>query len=110
MPKQKKRFRDKDHHVVDAYYDLCEEYDGRNAKSITTKVKKLIEKDPDYFDTYLFLYDILLNEGKISQADTILNTAYERAIQLIVDDKGNWPEVLEWGWLIICFSFLCYLA
>jgi tetratricopeptide (TPR) repeat protein len=98
--KRKREYVDKDHAVTLAYYNLCDDvYDGRNAKTIKRQVKRLIEKDPDFLDSYLLLYELLKNEGKLQEAEKVLNDAYERAITLITDKKGNWPDVLEWGWL-----------
>lgn len=84
---------------MDAYYAVCETYAGRSAKTVKRQLKQLIEKDPDFFDPYLLLYELFLNEDNLPEAESILNTAYERALNLITDKKGNWPEVLEWAWL-----------
>jgi len=34
---------------MDAYYDLCENYAGRSAKTVKRQLKRLIEQDPDFF-------------------------------------------------------------
>ena len=97
--KRQREYVDKDHEVMQAYYDLYEKYSGRNAKTIQRKLKQLIEKDPDFLDSYVFLYQILQDKGKLEEAEKTLNEAYERALMLITDKKGNWPDMLEWGWL-----------
>lgn len=99
MTKKQREFVDKDHQVMETYYGICEKYRRSNAKSIKRQLKKLIEKDPDFLDSYLFLYEILQHEGSLSDAEKLLNEAYERALKLIRDKEGNWPDVLEWGWL-----------
>lgn len=100
MSKKEREFVDIDHKIVDEYYDLCDKYNSKsNKKILKGKLQKLIEKDPDYFDTYIMLYNILQNEGKNKNAEDILNTAYEKAIKKITDKKGNWPDILEWHWL-----------
>ncbi len=58
MIKKHREFVEKDHQVMDTYYDLCEKYKRSNAKSIKMQLKKLIEKDPDFLDPYLFIYEI----------------------------------------------------
>ncbi len=63
------------------------------------KLQQLIEKDPIFFDAYIMLYTILQNEGDKKNAENLLNTAYEKAIKIITDKEGEWPDVLEWGWL-----------
>lgn len=99
MTKKLREFVDKDHRVMDAYYDLCERYTGRNAKTIKGQLRRLIEKDPDFLDSYLLLHQILQDEGNFLEAEKILDQAYGRAIELITDKKGNWPDILEWSWL-----------
>jgi tetratricopeptide (TPR) repeat protein len=100
MTKEQIEYVDQDHNVMSSFYDLCEKYsNGSNVKTIKRQLKQLIEKDQDFLDSYLMLYDILQNEDNLSEAEKTLNGAYERAIKLITDKKGNWPDVLEWGWL-----------
>jgi tetratricopeptide (TPR) repeat protein len=100
MAKGQIEYVDKDHNVMSSFYDLCEKYsNGSDVKTIKRQLKKLIEKDQDFLDSYLMLYDILQNEDNLSEAEKTLNDAYERAIKLITDNKSNWPDVLEWGWL-----------
>lgn len=97
--KKLREYVDTDHEVMDAYYDLCGEYTGQNAYSVKKQLKNLIEKDPDFLDSYTLLHEILFREGKVKEAIKVLNEAYERAIKVITDENGNWPDVLEWGWL-----------
>lgn len=99
MKKKAREFIDKDRKVSAAYYDLLEKYDGTNAKTTKTKIEKLIKEDPDFFDTYLLLLNILEDEGKFEEAAQILESAFNRAINLITDKNGNWPDMLEWGLL-----------
>ena len=99
MTKRFKEYIDKDHRVMNTYYDLCERYDGRNVKSMKKQLNQLIEQDPDFLDSYLLLCDILEGEGNVAEAEKLLDDAYERAVKLITDKNSNWPDVLEWGWL-----------
>ena len=94
-----REYVDRDHEVMDTYYDLCERYTGRNAKTIKKQLEELIKRDPDFLDSYIFLYRILFRENKAKEAKKVLNEAYERAVKLITDENGNWPDILEWGWL-----------
>ncbi|MFH0814437.1 MAG: hypothetical protein V2A69_16610, partial [Pseudomonadota bacterium] len=88
MAKRLREFVDKDHEVMDAYYDLREKYNGKNGKTIKKKLQELTVKDPDFFDTSLFLFEILQNEGKLLEAEAILESAYQRVVKLITDKKG----------------------
>jgi tetratricopeptide (TPR) repeat protein len=94
-----REYVDKDHEVRNTYYDLRERYTGRNAKTIKKQLEELIEKDPDFLDSYTFLHEIMFRENKVKEAKRVLNEAYERAVNLITDENGNWPDILEWGWV-----------
>ena len=100
MAKKQREYVDEDHRVMGPYYDLCEEYsDASSTKVMKSRLIQLIEKDPDFLDTYLFLSQILRDEDKLAEAEELLNDAYDRALKLITDKNGNWPDILEWGWL-----------
>lgn len=98
MAKKQREFVDKDREIMSEYYDVCEEYDGRYSKSLDDQMKALIEKDPDYLEPYLLLYYMLKNQH-IKDAEKLLDEAYDRAIKLITNKNGNWPDILEWGFL-----------
>ena len=84
---------------MDDYYGLCERCTGRNAKTIKRELRRLIEKDPDFLDSYLLLFEILQDEDNFPEAEKVLDEAYHRAVNLITDKKGNWPDILRWSWL-----------
>ncbi len=62
-------------------------------------MEKLIEKDPDFLDSYSMLAQVASEEGHLDEAVKLINTAYDRALALITDAEGNWPDILKWGWL-----------
>jgi len=99
MAKRLREYVDGDHKVMSAYYGLHEKYNSRNAESIKKQLEQLIEKDPNFLDSYLLLYEILRDKGNFGEAEKVLGGAYEKALNLITDKKGNWPDVLDWGWL-----------
>lgn len=99
MEKRKREYVDKNHKVENIYYNLYQQYNGRNANFIKKQLKQLIEKDPYYFESYLFLYEILQDEGNLLEAEKVLNKAYIKTLELIKDKDGNWPDLLEWGWI-----------
>lgn len=92
-------FVDKDRPVQTKYYDLLETPDITTNDEMEQAMKKLIKKDPDFLDSYLILYEIYKNEEQFQKAQDILDKAFKRAINLIIDKKGNWPEELLWGFL-----------
>ncbi|KXA89141.1 hypothetical protein AKJ61_03480 [candidate division MSBL1 archaeon SCGC-AAA259B11] len=99
MGEKEREFIDEDREVMNAYYELCERYEGGNVRSIKRGLSELIEVDPNFLDPYLMLYSILEDEGNLQEAEAMLNVAYERALELITDEEGRWPDKLEWGWL-----------
>lgn len=92
-------FVDKDRPVQTKYYDLLETPDITTNDEMEQAMKKLIKKDPDFLDSYLILYEIYKKEEQFQKAQDILDKAFKRAINLIIDKKGNWPEELLWGFL-----------
>lgn len=94
-----KDFIDKDRKVINEYYDIQENFTGNNVKTTISALKKLIKKDPFFFDSYLMIFDLLNNSGKSKEAEEIIADGYNKALDLVLDKNGNWPEKLEWGWL-----------
>ncbi|MBN2378307.1 tetratricopeptide repeat protein [candidate division WOR-3 bacterium] len=99
MKKKLREFYDKERKASAEYYDICESYNGRNAKIVKLRLKKIIKTDPNFLDAYLFLNDLLQDEGKVKEAEKLTDEAYRRAISLITNKEGNWPDVIEWAWL-----------
>lgn len=90
---KKQEFLDKKRDVRDEFNDLLEkDYDNLRMK---TELKKLTRKDPDYLNTYIQLYFILNEEGDLPEAIKMLDEAYKRALDLIIDDDGEWPKKLD---------------
>ncbi len=92
-------FIDEDHEVMGPYYEILESYTGRNRKTTEKKLRKLIDRDPDFFDPYVRLAHFARSEGDSEEARILIDTAYERASRYITDEKGTWPDVLEWSWM-----------
>jgi len=96
-PKQIDEFIDKHHKVSTEFYEFMDN-DLSNGQ-VKRAMKKFIEEDPLYFEPYLVLIDLFLEEGNYLEAKKYLKTAFQKAIMKIVDKKGNWPKIMEWGWL-----------
>lgn len=99
MARKPVEFVDKHRQVAVPFYELCENLGESNPMFIKKQLQRLIQEDPDFLDSYLLLSEILFEEGKDYEGEEMSKTAFIRAIKLITDKKGNWPEVLEWGWL-----------
>lgn len=81
------------------FYDLQDSITEDNIQSVITKLKKLIKKDPFFLDPYLLLADLLEATGDKAESDKVITDAYEKALELVTEKTGQWPEKLEWGWL-----------
>jgi len=92
-----KEFVDKDHEVMDRYYELVTEEKDR--EKVLGGMWKLIKKDSDFYDPYLIVAEFLEDEEEFDKAKSLRFQAYSRALARIVDFKGRYPETLKWGWL-----------
>ncbi|GLI54122.1 hypothetical protein [Thermodesulfovibrio yellowstonii] len=100
MGKNREFYDKRDHSkAIAKYYDLLDRYNGTNAKSIKNQLTRLIRKDPYFLDSYLLLYEVLRDEEAFEEAEKVLDEAYKKALEMITDKNGKWPNVLEWGWL-----------
>lgn len=86
---------------VDIARKVVYEYDevldsNLSSKKMLEKMYQLIEKDKDFYDSYLTVHRILLEKGKDKEAAQILKEAYDRAIDRITDVHGNWPQKMSW--------------
>jgi len=57
-----------------------------------------ISQDPDFFEPYSLYHWILQDQGETGATSEYLDRAYNRALDLITDEEGNWPDRLLWGW------------
>ena|GEM_PF-5002537 len=64
---KQREFVDLDHKAMDDYHKLLQEELGMSKLKI--ELEKLIKKDPDFFDSYLTLFEILKGEGRQSEAE-----------------------------------------
>ncbi len=95
--KQIEEFIDKDRAVMDEYYTI---FDGKMTRGEATKLmRSLIKKDPDFYDSYQILVNILFMKGKNKEAKGLLKEAYQRAVKRIADSQGRWPKLMRWGFL-----------
>jgi len=94
-----REFIDKEHPIEEDYYQIMDRYTGKNARYIIPKLRKLIELDPHYFETYTSLVEMYYSLEEFEKGDILINRASEKALERIADRKGSWPDRLEWGWL-----------
>ena len=87
--------------MIEEYIQISElvEYEGLSTEELTAirmRLADLITKAPDYLDTYLLLREVYTMAEMHTQADKVLERAYKRALGLILDEQGRWPDVMEW--------------
>ncbi len=95
--RQLKEFADKPHQAMHEFYDFMETVESDD--QIKRKMRALIKKDPDFYDPYLQLADVLIDEDREHEAGKLIRQAYERAVLRIADSQGRWPQQMMWGWL-----------
>ena len=81
------------------YYDIHEKYDGSNSKSTITALKNLIKEDPYFLDPYNLLSEIYDDLEDTTNYVSVVVEAGQKGLDLILDEQGNWPSLLEWGFL-----------
>ena len=99
-PPREVEFGDDDRDAMNDFYEIAELYqsDGETAP-IQKQLRQLIARDPDFYDSYLMLADVLRNQNREEEAVALVEEAANRALRRILDRKGNWPRRLQWGWL-----------
>ena len=85
-------FVDKDHSNTDEFYQLIE------SKHDITDVMRVMEKDRDFLDPYLYLTEMLIDQGQEEDAEIFAEKAFVRALGMILDIAGSWPDELLWGY------------
>jgi tetratricopeptide (TPR) repeat protein len=94
-------FIDQNRPVQQKYYELLDRMD-QESMSQQKKIKlmrRLIDQDLHFLDPYLYLHEIYQYENKPKKANKILVEAFDHAIDLVTNKKGEWPEALYWGWI-----------
>jgi len=97
MEHVEKSFVDKYRPIKMTYHEMMDSSEFSSSRQLERAVKKITQKDPNFLDPYLMLCEAYQEEGKSNKAEEILDQAYNRAIELITDENGNWPEYLVWG-------------
>ncbi len=94
-----REFIDINRPVAMKYYDILDKYDGRNSKNTISALKKLIKEDPFFLDSYNLLLEVYDDLGDSTNYTSVVVEAGKKGLDLILDKKGDWPSLLEWGFL-----------
>lgn len=91
----------RDSPASETFYELAEQYSAARGSTtmLERRLRELITLDPDYYDPYLMLREILNQTKREEEGMALLNEAYRRALERITDPDGAWPPSLAWGWL-----------
>lgn len=91
-------FYDTDRYKVNQmYWDFLNSKDKDSSKNIKS-LKKIIKKDPYFFDSYISLHEYYYANNDLENAAKILNTGYGKAMDLVLKN-GRFPDELEWGYI-----------
>ena len=90
-------FVDKDRNIMNEYYELLDS--DLSEPRLLKSMLQFIRKDPDFLDPYIVSADIFLRSNKIKLGFNLIEEAYNRALNLIVDENGKWPKRMEWGFI-----------
>lgn len=115
--KQKRQisyFIDEERKVMSKFYAITEK--NISANKMLQEMQRLIEKDADFYDSYLIIAEIFFSQGKDAEGSQVLQNTYERAVARIADSKGRWPKEMLWGFLenrhimraIAQYAILCW--
>ncbi|MBN2651519.1 MAG: hypothetical protein JXR63_03975 [Spirochaetales bacterium] len=94
-----KEFEDEQRKIVEKYYEIQDSLTDDNVEEIIEELKTLKKEDPYFLDSYLLIAELLKYSNKYKQAEKQIDDAYEKALELVTDPSGIWPDRLEWGWL-----------
>jgi len=99
MPDELYEFVDKDRfRVNEMYWEFIESPEAEDIEKSIKILRKIIQKDPNYFDPYITLHEYYLEHENGENAFDVLSKGYERAMKLIVR-KGKFPDSLPWGFI-----------
>ena len=89
-------FIDKDRYeVMEAYWDFLESKKVDDPKKGIAALKKMIEKDPDFYDPYIMLYEYYVDTGDTKRAFETMQKGYSRAMKRLAP-QGIFPDRLPW--------------
>ena len=80
--------------VQTVYWDFLESEEQDIQKGIKA-LKKIIKKDPNFFDPYVTLSEYYAYAEDDMQSFNILKEGFERAMKMVMH-RGKFPDVLSW--------------
>lgn len=99
-PRRRKRieeFVDKRHPVMTRWYELLER--GLTRKKDINELFAMSKEDPEFFDPVIEISNMALEIHDEKKAFEMALVGYITAVGKIADKNGDWPKIMEWGWL-----------
>lgn len=92
-------FIDKDHAVMDEYYEVTEQFQAGKVSWIETKksLRKLIKLDNQFLDSYSYLAQMEYDKENYDEYSQLVWEAYLKAVHLVANANGDYPKSLPWG-------------
>ncbi len=84
--------------VNEEYWEFLESLEADDIEEGIKVLKKIIQKDPDYYDPYITLHEYYIADGKGKKAFDILSQGYRRAKKLVMAED-RFPDKLLWLFL-----------
>jgi len=84
--------------IAEQYWDFLESEVADDPQKSITALKKIIKKDPDYYDPYISLYEYYMDLHDTKNAVDILEKGYERVMKRLAP-HGIFPEELSWDYM-----------
>ena len=99
MAEEREFIDEQEHPGFDRYRALVEAFHGNETDAFVDDLRALIEEDPFYLDPYLLTVEFLEELELHDEAAYMLEKAYQRAVDLVTAEDGNWPDKLRWGFV-----------
>jgi len=84
--------------ITEQYWAFLESEVADDPQQSIAALKKIIKKDPDYYDPYISLYEYYMDVQDTKNAVDILQKGYERVMKRLAP-HDIFPEELLWGYM-----------
>ncbi len=88
-------FVDREREVAKEFGKIRRLFDEGRVEELKERLGELIKRDPYFLEPYILLNEIYEMEGRLREAEEILEEAYRKAVELI-SSEGRLPDRLEW--------------
>ncbi len=79
----------------ETYWDLMHDDSLKSEGRLIAALEGMVAKEPDFFDPYISLYELYLEQRDTQSATDILNAGFQRAMERVTRE-GRFPDMLRW--------------